>query len=75
MMLATGAPPLLSAMSLGYSANLFGGLTHYSSGSAAVYNGSGYMQMKEVLQLGAMMGLRTMIVWGGLGMVWWKFLG
>lgn len=43
MMIVAGAPPLLSAMTLGYSANLFGGLTHYSSGSAAVYNGSGYM--------------------------------
>lgn len=36
-------------------------LTHYSSGSAAVYYGSGFMHMKEVLGLGAMMGVRTMV--------------
>jgi len=75
MMIASGSPPLLAAMSLGYSANLFGGLTHYSSGSAAVYNGSGYMHMKEVLALGALMGVRTMVVWGVVGMAWWKVLG
>jgi di/tricarboxylate transporter len=32
MMLASGVPPILAAMSLAYSINLFGSITHYASG-------------------------------------------
>ena len=32
MMLAAGVPPVLAAMSLAYSVNLFGSITHYASG-------------------------------------------
>jgi DASS family divalent anion:Na+ symporter len=39
MNLAAGVPPLLAVLALGYSTNLFGALTHYSSGQAAVYFG------------------------------------
>jgi len=41
MMLAAGVPGMIAALSLGYMANLFGAITHYSSGPAAVYYGSG----------------------------------
>jgi hypothetical protein len=34
MMMAAGVPTTLAAMTLGYSANLFGALTHYASGPA-----------------------------------------
>lgn len=39
MHLASGAPGLLSALALAYNTNLFGAITHYSSGQAAVYYG------------------------------------
>lgn len=39
MHLATGVPGLLSAFALAYNTSLFGALTHYSSGQAAVYFG------------------------------------
>lgn len=55
--------------------NLFGALTHYASGPAAVFHGSGYMALGEVLGVGALMGLRNVLVWGVAGMAWWKFLG
>jgi hypothetical protein len=39
MHLAAGVPALMSALALAYNANLFGSLTHYSSGQSAVYFG------------------------------------
>jgi len=75
MMISAGAPVQLSAITLGYSANLFGSLTHYASGPAAVFHGSGYTSMTEVLGTGALMALRSWLVWGVFGMAWWKYLG
>lgn len=39
MHLAAGVPAILSALALTYNSNLFGALTHYSSGQSAVYYG------------------------------------
>ncbi len=68
-------PSTLAALTLGYNSNLFGTLTHYASGPSAVYYASGYQRMGEVLQLGALLGLRSLLTWGVVGMAWWKVLG
>ncbi|RVW39851.1 Dicarboxylate transporter 2.1, chloroplastic [Vitis vinifera] len=39
MHVAAGVPGVLAALALAYNTNLFGALTHYSSGQAAVYYG------------------------------------
>ena len=39
MQLTAGVPGVMAALALSYSTNLFGALTHYSSGQAAVYYG------------------------------------
>lgn len=39
MHIAAGVPGVLSALALAYNTNLFGAITHYSSGQAAVYYG------------------------------------
>jgi di/tricarboxylate transporter len=39
MHIAAGVPRVLSALALAFNTNLFGALTHYSSGQAAVYFG------------------------------------
>lgn len=39
MQVAAGVPGIMAALALSYSTNLFGALTHYSSGQAAVYYG------------------------------------
>ena len=41
MMLVAGVPGPLAALSLGYMSNLFGSVTHFGSGQAAVYYGAG----------------------------------
>ena len=43
---ATGAPPVLAALVLGFISSLYGRLTHYASGPAPVHFGSGYVTLR-----------------------------
>ena len=57
-----GVPPVLAAMSLAYNVNLFGSITHYASGQAAVYCGSGFVRITEVFKFGALNGAMSLII-------------
>eukprot|EP00252_Welwitschia_mirabilis_P016290 TRINITY_DN35948_c0_g1_i1.p1 TRINITY_DN35948_c0_g1~~TRINITY_DN35948_c0_g1_i1.p1 ORF type:complete len:572 (-),score=66.47 TRINITY_DN35948_c0_g1_i1:396-2111(-) len=75
MHLAAGVPATLAALALAYNTNLFGALTHYSSGQAAVYFGAGYVDLPDVFKLGFISALFNAIIWAVVGCFWWKFLG
>ncbi|XP_061947763.1 dicarboxylate transporter 2.1, chloroplastic-like [Populus nigra] len=75
MHLAAGVPGVLAALALAYNTNLFGAITHYSSGQAAVYYGAGYVDLPDVFKMGFTMALINAIIWGVTGTFWWKFLG
>ncbi|XP_024980090.1 dicarboxylate transporter 2.1, chloroplastic-like [Cynara cardunculus var. scolymus] len=75
MNLAAGVPGALAALALAYNTNLFGALTHYSSGQAAVYFGAGYVDLPDVFRLGFIMGCVNAVIWVVVGGFWWKFLG
>ncbi|KAE8009230.1 hypothetical protein FH972_005679 [Carpinus fangiana] len=75
MHLAAGVPGVLAALALAYNTNLFGALTHYSSGQAAVYYGAGYVDLPDVFKIGFVMALVNAIIWVVVGAFWWKFLG
>uniref|UniRef100_A0A0E0QKD4 Citrate transporter-like domain-containing protein n=1 Tax=Oryza rufipogon TaxID=4529 RepID=A0A0E0QKD4_ORYRU len=75
MHLAAGVPAILSALALTYNSNLFGALTHYSSGQSAVYYGAGYVDLPDVFKLGFTTAAINAVIWGVVGTFWWKFLG
>ncbi|KAJ1290048.1 hypothetical protein BS78_02G212200 [Paspalum vaginatum] len=75
MHVAAGVPGVLSALALGFNTDLFGALTHYSSGQAAVYFGAGYLELPDVFRLGFITALFNAFIWGVVGTIWWKFLG
>eukprot|EP00898_Chlorokybus_atmophyticus_P006494 jgi/Chlat1/6846/Chrsp51S06533 len=75
MAIAAGAPPLLATLVLAYLTNLFGALTHYSSGQAAVYYGAGFNQLPDVFRLGITCALVNLGIWAAVGIPYWKFLG
>ncbi|KAL2504536.1 Dicarboxylate transporter 2.1 [Abeliophyllum distichum] len=75
MHVASKVPGLLAALALGYNTNLFGALTHYSSGQAAVYYGAGYVELRDVFKLGIAMALINIVIWALAGAAWWKILG
>jgi len=73
--IAAGAPPLLAALVFAFFSNLNGSLTHYASGPAPIYFGSGYVDMAAWWRLGFVVALVNVVVWLGLGFPYWKFLG
>ena len=73
--LAAGAPPLLMALSLAFVANNCFGLTHYSCGYGPIYFGAGFFSLGTLWSLGFYVSVINLIIWVGLGSVWWKILG
>lgn len=73
--LAAGAPPMLTALILGFFSNLFGSLTHYGSGPAPVFFGSGYVTQNKWWAIGFAISIIHIFVWGVIGGAWWKLLG
>jgi len=75
LLLASGVPPPLAALSLAFNTDNMGGMTHYASGQAAVYYGSGEISLKKLWKQGLYMSVVNFFVYGTVGMAWWKFIG
>jgi divalent anion:Na+ symporter, DASS family len=75
VVVAAGAPPLLSALLLAFFSNLFGCLTHYGSGPAPVFFGAGFVSQQKWWGLGFIISIIHLIVWIGIGGIWWKIIG
>ena len=74
MMIASGAPPALAALTLAFNTNLFGGSTHFASGQSAVYFSSGELSLPTWKQ-GAYMSVCNALIYGVVGMTPWKCIG
>lgn len=72
---AAGAPAYLVALSLAFMSNLCMPLTHYGGGPAPILFGAGYIDQGTWWKLGFIFTTLNIIVWVGLGAIWWKFLG
>jgi divalent anion:Na+ symporter, DASS family len=73
--IATGAPGLMAALPLAFFSNLNAGLTHYGTGSAPVYFGAGYVSQGTWWRLGFIISLVNLVLWLGIGPLWWKLIG
>lgn len=73
--LATGAPPMLAILALAYSTHLSQSLTHYATGPSPIYFGAGYVDQGTWWKIGFGVAVINIIIWGGIGIPWWKFLG
>ncbi|MFQ5768891.1 MAG: anion permease [bacterium] len=73
--IAVGAPHVLAALVLAFFSNLFSSMTHYGTGPAPVFFGSGYVEMETWWKLGFLISIINIIIWVGVGGVWWKLLG
>lgn len=70
-----GIAPGFVISSFAYSSSLFGGLTHYGSGPAPIYYGSGYIDIKSWWRVGLMVSFANIALFLGIGSLWWKLLG
>ena len=73
--IAVGTPPTLAALVLAFFSNLFSSMTHYGTGPAPVLFGSGYVEMGTWWKLGGLISIINIIIWLGIGGLWWKTLG
>ncbi len=73
--LATTASPVVAALSLAYFSNVNAAMTHYGTGSAPVYFGTGHVSQGTWWRVGFLLSLVNLALWLGVGLVWWKFLG
>ncbi len=73
--IALGTPPELAALTLAFFSSLFGGLTHYGSGPAPIFFGSGYVSIGEWWKMGFIASVLNIAIWAVIGGLWWKVIG
>ncbi len=73
--ISVGTPPLLAALSLGFCSSLFSAMTHYGASSSAIFYGSGYISIGAWWGVGFAISIVNLIIWFGIGGIWWKALG
>ncbi|MEE2790316.1 MAG: anion permease [Acidobacteriota bacterium] len=73
--LAVGTPPLLAALVLAFFSNLFASMTHYGTAPAPILFGSGNVALSTWWKLGALISVVNIVIWLGVGSLWWKLLG
>ncbi|MGH9254143.1 MAG: DASS family sodium-coupled anion symporter [Vicinamibacterales bacterium] len=73
--LALGTPPLLAALALGFSSNLFASLTHYGTAPAPILFSSGHVPLGTWWRVGFIVSLVNIAIWAGIGAAWWRALG
>lgn len=73
--LTVGTPPVLAALVLAFFSNLFSSLTHYANGPAPVVFGTGYVSMGAWWSVGAAVSVINIVIWVGVGWIWWEILG
>ena len=73
--IAVGTPAMLAALVLAFFSNLWSSMTHYGTGPAPVFWGSDYVEMGTWWKVGFLISLVNIVVWLGVGGLWWKLLG
>ncbi len=72
---AAGAAPMLIVPLIAAFSNLCGCTTNYSTGPVVIYFGMGYVPTGRWFKIGFLVSLFHLVIWLGLGMMWWKLLG
>lgn len=73
--LASQGQPYVAAAVFAYFSCLCGCTTNYSSGPVIIYFGLGYVKVPKWFSVGFIISLYHMVVWIGIGLLWWKVLG
>jgi len=72
---AAGAPPMLAALAFAFLSNLCMSLTHYAAGPSPIFFNAGYVEQGTWWRLGFIVSVINLVIWAGLGSMWWKILG
>jgi anion transporter len=72
---AAGTPVMLAALVFAFLSNLCMSLTHYAAGASPIFYGAGFIDQATWWRLGFIISVVNLIIWVGIGPVWWKVLG
>jgi divalent anion:Na+ symporter, DASS family len=75
VLVAAGAPPLLTSFLLLFYTNLSASLTHYGTTPAPIVFSAGYVSHGRWWRVGFLVSLVNLAVWTGVGLIWWKLIG
>jgi DASS family divalent anion:Na+ symporter len=75
VLLAKGAPPGLTVFSFACFSNFAAGLTHYGTTPTPMFFASDYVSMKKWWQVGFVVSIVNLLIWGTVGFGWWKLIG
>jgi len=73
--ISLGAAPGLVALVLAFVNNLNAAMTTYGTGPSPIYFGAGYVDQGTWWKMGFALSVVHLIVWLGIGGVWWKLIG
>lgn len=73
--LAVGAEPMITVAVFAYFSCVCGCTTNYSSGPVIIYYSLGYETSPRWFRTGFVVSLMHIVIWLGVGLVWWKVLG
>ena len=72
---AAGAPPVFAALVIVFATTLCSSLTHYAMGPSPILFGAGYVPQNTWWRLGFIFSLVYIVIWYGIGLLWWKVIG
>lgn len=75
VMIALGAPGPMAVLLLAYCSNLCASLTHYGTTPGPILFGAGYVSQGTWWRLGLLVSVPNLVIWVGVGLLWWKWLG
>jgi DASS family divalent anion:Na+ symporter len=73
--LSAKAPPQLTILLFGICSALGAGVTHYGTGPSPIYYNAGFVDLGTWWKLGLLVSIVNIIIWYGVGFLWWKVLG
>ena len=74
VIIASGAPVVLTVVLLAYISNLSASLTHYGTTPAPIWFGAGYVKQRTWWWIGFVASVANLLIWTILGSLWWKVL-
>jgi DASS family divalent anion:Na+ symporter len=75
VLLAKGAPIGLMVYAFACFANFAAGLTNYGTTPSPMFFAQNYVPLKRWWQVGAVVSVANLLIWGTVGFGWWKLIG
>lgn len=73
--IAAQSPAMVSALTLGFVANLCLPITHYSGTASPMFFGAGFTKLNTWWLLGFIFSIVNLVIWLSVGSIWWKTIG